>query len=48
MGIVTTATDKMQPCIDACQKRAQACYECFNSCLQPTFRKLNYPKIKFN
>lgn len=34
MGIVTTATDKFQICIDACVKCAQACYECFDACLK--------------
>jgi len=30
MGVIISATDKMQSCIDACQKCTQACYECFS------------------
>lgn len=33
MGVITTATDKHQKCIDACAKCAQACYECFKACI---------------
>ncbi|MBZ4647652.1 MAG: hypothetical protein JG777_3141, partial [Clostridia bacterium] len=28
MGIVTKTTDKYQACIDACNRCAQACFEC--------------------
>jgi len=34
LGIITNATDKHQACIDVCNKWVQACYECFNECLQ--------------
>ena len=33
MGIVNTAIDKYQKCIDACNRCAQACIECMNLCL---------------
>jgi len=33
MGIVTTATNQYQTCIDECNRCAQACYECFQACL---------------
>ena len=33
MGIVTTATDKYQTCLDACAKCLQACYECLKACM---------------
>lgn len=33
MGIVNTATDKYQKCIDICNRCAQACMECMNLCL---------------
>lgn len=36
MGIVTTATDKNQTCIDECNRCAQACLECFVACLNET------------
>jgi hypothetical protein len=31
MGVVTTMTNSMQKCIDACTRCAQACNECFNA-----------------
>ncbi len=34
MGIVTDMTNKSQTCIDACNKCAQSCYECFTLCLK--------------
>ena len=34
MGIVTTATDRHQACIDACTACAQACFECMKACLE--------------
>ena len=33
MGIVSTATDKYQKCIDTCNRCAQACIECMGMCL---------------
>ncbi len=33
MGIVTNKNNAMQSCIDACVKSAQACYECFEACI---------------
>ncbi len=33
MGLVTTKNDSMQACIDACVKSSQACFECFDACL---------------
>ncbi|MVB09983.1 putative cysteine-rich protein YhjQ [Caprobacter fermentans] len=33
MGIVSTATDKYQKCIDQCNRCAQACEECLKLCL---------------
>lgn len=34
LGQVTFKTDNMQPCIDACVKCAQACWESFSLCLE--------------
>lgn len=33
MGVVTDTTNKYQACIDACNRCAQACFECFKMCL---------------
>jgi hypothetical protein len=34
MGVVTDFTDKFQPCIDACSKCGQGCYQSFYLCLK--------------
>ena len=33
MGILSSASDKYQVCIDSCARCAQACHECFTACL---------------